>query len=88
MERSLNKSGKLSSKPCPRCGNPQAEQVQFTWWGGFLGASMLHQVKCTKCGLEFNGETGEANRKSIWVYSLVVFAIVIVMILVQAFLNH
>ncbi len=75
-------------KPCPRCGSPKADQVKFTWWGGVLGATMLNQVKCTNCGLEYNGKTGEYNRKAILIYSLVVFGIVLVTILLQLFINR
>ena len=49
---------------------------------------MLHQVKCKYCGLENIGQTGEKNRKNIWVYSAIVFMIILVVILIQAFLHH
>lgn len=77
-----------SIKPCPRCGNRKTEKVSFTWWGGVLGATMLNQVKCTKCGLEYNGKTGQFNRNAILVYSLVVFGIVLIAIVLQLFLNR
>jgi transcription elongation factor Elf1 len=84
----LAKPIKEEIKPCPRCGHTEAEQVQFTWWGGILGAAMLHQVKCKNCGLEYNGQTGETNQKNIWIYSAIVFAIILVVILIQAFLHR
>ncbi len=87
-EVSLAKSIEENIKPCPRCGHKESEQVQFTWWGGILGASMLHQVKCRNCGLEYNSETGETNRKNIWIYSAVVFVIILGVILVQALLHR
>ena len=79
---------KATIKPCPRCGHTEADQVQFTWWGGVMGAAMLHQVKCRNCGLEYNGQTGEYNRKTIWIYSAIVFVIILAVILVQALLHH
>ena len=87
-EESLANPSKVEIKPCPRCGHKETDPVQFTWWGGILGAAMLHQVKCRNCGLEFNGQTGETNRKNIWIYSALVFVIILVVILVQAFLHR
>jgi transcription elongation factor Elf1 len=88
MEENMPPNQTNPIKPCPRCGNPKAEQVKFTWWGGVLGATMLSQVKCNKCGLEYNGKTGEYNRKAIFIYSMVVFGIVLVTILLQLIINR
>jgi transcription elongation factor Elf1 len=84
----MSQNQTVQIKSCPRCGNQKAEKVNFTWWGGVLGATMLSQVKCTKCGLEYNSKTGQYNRKAILIYSLVVFGIVLVIILLQLIINR
>jgi transposase-like protein len=68
-------------KPCPKCASDQAEKVNFTWWGGVLGPSLFHHVKCTKCSNTFNGQTGKSNQQAITAYvviSTVVGLVVIV----------
>ena len=58
---------------CPRCGSPYATKVGYTWWGGFLGPSILHHVRCSNCQNEFNGKTGKSNTNGIIIYSVVLF---------------
>jgi transposase-like protein len=57
---------------CPYCGSSDVKKVSFTWWGGYLGPSMLTHVKCRDCQATFNGKTGESNTRGIVIYSLVV----------------
>ena len=47
----------------------------FTWWGGLIGAKMLHHVQCPRCGARFNGKTGQSNSVAIAIYMIVVGAI-------------
>lgn len=56
--------------PCPECSSTDAEKVTFTWWGGLLGPSLLHHVKCLECGATFNGKTGKSNAAAISIYVL------------------
>ena len=63
--------------PCPKCGSTEADKVGFTWWGGVLGPRLLSHVKCRQCGTGYNGKTGKSNTPAILIYSLVVLAIVI-----------
>lgn len=63
--------------PCPRCATPNPKKVGFTWWGGLLGPSILSHVKCQRCGLTFNGKTGQSNTTGIVVYTIIVSAIVL-----------
>ena len=58
---------------CPRCGSPYASKVGYTWWGGFLGPSILHHVRCSNCQNEYNGKTGKSNTNGIIIYSVVLF---------------
>ena len=61
--------------PCPVCGSSNAEQTGFTWWGGVIGPSMLHHVKCQSCKMEYNGKTGRSNAAAIAVHVIVSTAI-------------
>lgn len=57
--------------PCPQCGNPAAEQMKFTWWGGIVGPKLLTHVKCPNCATKYNGKTGKDNTTNIVIYSVV-----------------
>lgn len=56
--------------PCPNCGQSNAKQVNFTWWGGALGPRLFTHVKCQNCNTEYNGKTGKSNQQSIIIYFL------------------
>lgn len=58
-------------EPCPQCGTSGAMQVGFTWWGGFVGASLLTHVECPKCGTRYNGRTGKSNAWPIAIYNII-----------------
>jgi hypothetical protein len=62
--------------PCPKCGNSDVHKVKYTWWGGLLGPSILHHVKCDKCSTVYNGKTGKSNTTGIIIYSVALFVIV------------
>lgn len=62
--------------PCPKCSNPNAEQLKFTWWGGVIGPKILKHVKCQSCGAKYNGKTGKDNTTSIIIYMVVVSVVV------------
>jgi uncharacterized protein (DUF983 family) len=47
--------------PCPRCGNRFARRTK--WLGAF--GEMIVNVKCLKCGKNYNGDNGESNSKAI-----------------------
>lgn len=64
--------------PCPKCQRPDPEKVGFTWWGGVIGPRMLSHVKCRWCGTQYNGKTGQSNTTGIIIYSVVIFAIALV----------
>jgi uncharacterized protein (DUF983 family) len=61
---------------------PDPEKVGFTWWGGMLGPRMLSHVKCKSCGTTYNGKTGQSNTTGIVIYSVVLFVIGIVVVLI------
>lgn len=66
--------------PCPSCASTQATAAGFTWWGGVLGPKLLSHVTCNRCGAGYNGKTGQSNTTGIIIYSAVVFAIVLALI--------
>jgi hypothetical protein len=68
--------------PCPQCRRPDPEKVGFTWWGGMIGPRMLSHVKCRSCGTAYNGKTGQSNTTGIVIYSVVLFVIGLVIVLV------
>ena len=57
--------------PCPKCGQSNAQKVNFTWWGGALGPRLISHVKCQNCNTEYNGKTGKSNQTGILLYFLV-----------------
>jgi hypothetical protein len=65
-------------KACPQCQSTDVAQVSFTWWGGVLGPKLLNHVQCCKCGTTFNGKTGASNTTGIVIYSIIVFALAMV----------
>jgi hypothetical protein len=66
---------------CPHCGCPgHAKRVSFTWWGGIVGPSMFHHVKCEGCRRCYNGRTGADNTVGIVIYTTVSMAIGLVIV--------
>lgn len=65
---------------CPKCNSSQVKKVNWTWWGGMLGPSLLNHTKCESCQSTYNGKTGESNSKNISIYFIVSFIIVILIL--------
>lgn len=64
---------------CPACQSAaEPRQVGFTWWGGLVGAKLLHHVECVQCRARFNSRTGQSNNTAIAIYMIVVGAIALV----------
>ena len=63
-------------KPCPNCGQADANKVGFTWWGGALGPRLFNHVKCNSCGSTYNAKSGDSNTTYIIIYSVVIIVIV------------
>lgn len=58
---------------CPRCSQDVVPQpVGFTWWGGLVGAKLIHHVECPACRARFHGKTGRDNTANIVLYVSVV----------------
>ena len=60
-----------TGRSCPRCGQPAARPVKFTWWGGALGPRLFNHHKCHACRYQFNAKTGLPNTTAIVIYLLV-----------------
>lgn len=69
---------------CPKCGGSDIKKVGFTWWGGALGPRLLNHVKCNACSTTYNGKTGQSNTTGIVTYTIVVFIIAIVILVMLA----
>ena len=65
---------------CPSCHSGDYKALKFTWWGGALGPKLFNHVKCNHCGTTFNAKTGKSNNTAIAIYSVVVTAIVIAVV--------
>ena len=53
-------TAELPPAPCPRCGAEGARPVPYSAWHGRRAPRAIQEVRCPKCGVEFNGETGLA----------------------------
>jgi rubredoxin len=68
-------------RPCPHCGIPDRVQpVAFTWWGGPIGPRLLSHVRCKRCGLAFNGRTGQSNTNGIIAWAVLTATFMAVLI--------
>lgn len=78
--------------PCPSCGNSNAQQLKFTWWGGVLGPKLLHHVKCNSCNVKYNGKSGKSNTTNIIIYAVVLgvigFALVFALMIFVALMGN
>ncbi len=58
---------------CPHCNREAASSpVGFTWWGGFIGAKLIHHVECADCHKRYNGQSGKVNTNAIAIYIAVI----------------
>jgi|tagenome__1003787_1003787.scaffolds.fasta_scaffold14745169_1 hypothetical protein len=69
--------------PCPKCNDTQPQAVKFTAWGGVLGPRLFSQVRCAKCGYNYNGKTGKSLTTGKLIYFGVIgFAAFVLMFLI------
>lgn len=54
---------------CPSCEHPDATKIRFTAWGGVIGPRLMSLVKCTACGIHYNGKSGRRVEKAIRLYT-------------------
>jgi len=45
-------------KVCPRCCSNDIHKVEYFWLGGLILPTLVHQIRCKKCGKTYNGVTG------------------------------
>ena len=64
-------------EPCPYCSHESADRVKFTPWGGIVGPFVLSLVKCTGCGSQYNGKSGNKVERAIRLYTLVTMAVLV-----------
>jgi hypothetical protein len=65
-------------KSCPKCGSDDIYKVEYSWWGG-ITSSLVHQVRCKKCGTTYDGVAGTdiTKRVTIIFTVLLIFSIII-----------
>jgi uncharacterized membrane protein len=69
-------------KPCPRCGSADVHKVEYSWWGGLIGPSLVHQTRCKKCGKTYNGVTGTdiTNKVSIYIIAMIIISTILIIL--------
>jgi hypothetical protein len=66
-------TGTVLGAPCPKCQNPTATPVKFTWWGGLLGPKLFSVVQCARCTTQYSSKTGKTMTRVIILYQGVIF---------------
>jgi len=46
---------------CPACGSPDVKKLFYSSQGGFIWTPFLNFMKCRKCGVRFDGKTGQLD---------------------------
>jgi Tfp pilus assembly protein PilX len=49
-----------------------------------LGPKMLSHVKCQRCGMAYNGKSGQSNTRGIVIYAVVINVVVLTLIILIA----
>jgi hypothetical protein len=70
-------------KVCPRCGSGDVHKIDYSWWGGLIGPSLVHQVRCKQCGKTYEGVTGTTITKKVSTYFLVMIIISIILVIIR-----
>jgi hypothetical protein len=63
--------------PCPRCGNTFSKRTTEGEW------DLLANVKCLKCGKNYNGKTGDSNSGAIAFFTVLAVAAVAAIFIVK-----
>src|SRR4051812_24910092 len=71
--------GPAMTHHCPACSHDSAKKIQFTAWGGVIGPRLLSLVKCTACGMQYNGKSGRRVERAIRVYTSVALGVLILL---------
>ncbi len=66
--------------PCPKCGRSAAEKLGWSFWGGYLGPRLFHQVKCKFCGTTYNGKTGKSTTVPVILLNVIVLVVLLVIV--------
>jgi ribosomal protein L37AE/L43A len=63
--------------PCPQCGNTFAKRTTEGEW------DLIANVKCLKCGKNYNGKTGDSNSGAIAFYTALAMAAAVAILIVK-----
>lgn len=62
---------------CPYCASEAPPTpAGFTWWGGLIGARVLHHAICPGCRRGYNRRTGRPNTVGIAAYMVAVAVVI------------
>ena len=70
-------------KACPGCKSSDVHKVEYSWWGGLIGPGLVHQVRCKKCGMTYDGVTGTNITKRVSTFITVVLVIFIIIVILR-----
>jgi len=73
-------------KACPRCKSSDVHKVEYSWWGGLIGPGLVHQVRCKKCGLTYDGATGTNITKRVSAFITVGLIISVIIVILRLIL--
>ncbi len=68
--------------PCPRCGNTFSKRTTTGEW------DLLKNVKCLKCGKNYNANTGDSNSRAVAFYTVLAVAAVIEILAVRILVSR
>ena len=70
-------------KACPRCKSSDIHKVEYSWWGGLIGPGLVHQVRCKKCGMTYDGVTGTNVTKRVSAFITVGLIISVIIVILR-----
>lgn len=70
-------------KACPRCKSSDVHKVEYSWWGGLIGPGLVHQLRCKKCGMTYDGVSGTNITKRVSAYITVGLVISFIIVILR-----
>jgi uncharacterized membrane protein len=70
-------------KACPRCNSTDIHRVEYSWWGGLVGPGLVHQVRCKKCGLAYDGASGTTITRRASIYITIVLIVSVILVILR-----
>jgi len=74
------------SPKCPACAHQHSTRIRFTPWGGVIGPRLMSLVRCTGCGMHYNGKSGRRVERAIRLYTAATLAVLILLAAVMIYM--